>query len=534
MRLLRLLGARAGGRLVPLMTLTVGGGLLSATVLAIVNEASARDVGIGSWQRGALFLAVLGAMYLSRRWAAKLLIQVFEGTTAQLRADISARLSRAPLRTLETQDGYLSRLNGDLSFISTTLEAWVSGVQHLAFLLSTTLVIAFISARGLVLWCVSLGLMALWLIPRKLELDDALAHLSDESARFGTRVEELHDGLPQLKQDAAMADLILDDIETSIVELHRLQSETEEIALQAFVGAIATLFLVGLGISAFASPEFLGLPPSEGYALVAFFELAWGPIFGVLTSLPQMARAEAAAASVLDVLDDLPEEDIGPPSTIAMGEFETVELSGAYFEYPAQAGASSPRFALGPLDLELRAGELIFIGGSNGGGKTTLVKLLLGLYPLERGQRRLDGQYVPPAELAAWRSMFTVVLNDQPLLERLYGLGPVPQEDFRKLLELFGIAEVVTYENGRFSDLALSAGQRMRLAMVVALLEERPICVFDEWTAHQDPATTRWYYEVMLPKLASHGRTVVAISHDERYFELADRVIMVEEGQLIG
>jgi putative pyoverdin transport system ATP-binding/permease protein len=79
-----------------------------------------------------------------------------------------------------------------------------------------------------------------------------------------------------------------------------------------------------------------------------------------------------------------------------------------------------------------------------------------------------------------------------------------------------------------FSDVNLSTGQRKRLAMIALVLERRPICIFDEWAADQDVHFRQKFYQVILPWLKSQGKTVIAVTHDERYFDAADQRIHLE------
>lgn len=538
MRLVRLLADRAGRRLTYCVVSTVVGGVLAAVVVAMFNEASARETGLGSWHRGLFFLGVLGAMFAARVWAARVLIEVFEETVAGLRDEAVRRLRRTSLRTLESRQDEITRLTADLSFVGTTLEGWVSGLQHLAFVAGATLTVAFISTRAFVLWSATLALLGWWLWPRLGQVDAASRRLSGASEHLGSRVEQLLDGLPQLKLDWATARAVLADIDGAVAGIDALQRGAEDASRRAFVGAIVALFVVGIGVAAFASPEGVGLPATESYALVAYFQIAWGPIFAVVTSVPQMVRAEAAAGSVLDTLAGLePEPDRSQAPGRGEGVAE-VELRGARFTYgrPSGGGAAQggARFGVGPVDLRLRRGEITFLVGGNGSGKTTLVKMLLGLYPLESGRRLIDGRAIAPRQLEPWRALFTVILDGQHLFDRLYGLEGVPPGEVDAWLRRLGLTDAVDPRAERFDRAALSAGQRMRLAMVVALLEDRPICVFDEWTANQDPEMTRWYYDVLLPELAAGGRAVLAVSHDDRYFDRADRVIDLRAGRIVG
>ena len=191
-------------------------------------------------------------------------------------------------------------------------------------------------------------------------------------------------------------------------------------------------------------------------------------------------------------------------------------------------------FTLGPVDLELEPGEVVFLVGGNGSGKTTLAKLLVGLYRPDGGEIRLDGRPVGAEELDDYRQLFSVVFADFYLFDRLLGLeAPDLDERARRYLEELQIDHKVEVEGGELSTLELSQGQRKRLALLTAYLEDRPVYLFDEWAADQDPTFKEVFYGEVLPDLARRGKGVVAISHDDRYYRLGDRVVKLEDGRVV-
>lgn len=531
MRLLALLREHASDWRT-LVVLTLAGGLLAALAVSTVNAASAAGVVPGSWWRPAIFALILAGMYVARRVSSRLFIADFERASAVLRRRFAASLRQAPLRSQETLGDRLERATGDLAFVSTALEAWVSGVQHLAFALCLILAVALISVKALALWLFALAVVAVRLRTRMRAMDAELRGVGGRSARLGVRVEELVDGFVQVKLDGRVAASLAADIDATARELYDHQNAVEDIGTQAFVGSFALLFLLGSGLAAFAPAATIGLEPPEAYEMVVFFELAWAPLFGVVTAFPEMLRAEAAAGRILDAIAGLPPEPEADEEPLAA--FETLELRRAEFAYLGEADDGDELgFAVGPLDLVIRRGDLVLVTGGNGSGKTTMLKLLLGLYAPDRGAVAIDGRPVAPARVQDLRDRFTTLMSHQHVFDRLYGLGDVEPARVHQLLEKLGIADAVSYRGGAFSDLALSTGQTMRLAMVVALLEDRPICVFDEWTANQDPETTRWYYDTLLPELLAAGKTVIAVSHDQRFFDRASLLVRMERGEIV-
>jgi putative ATP-binding cassette transporter len=209
----------------------------------------------------------------------------------------------------------------------------------------------------------------------------------------------------------------------------------------------------------------------------------------------------------------------------------SLELCGATHSYRREQ--EDEAFALGPIDLRLHPGELVFLVGGNGSGKTTLAKLLTGLYLPEKGEIRLDGKPVARAALGGYRRLFSAVFADFFLFEQLLGLEGLELDSrAREYLKLLHLDRLVQVEGGRLSTTALSHGQRKRLALLVAYLEDRPVYVFDEWAADQDPLFKKVFYTGLLPELKARGKAVVVVSHDDHYFHVADRVLKLVEGRL--
>jgi len=207
----------------------------------------------------------------------------------------------------------------------------------------------------------------------------------------------------------------------------------------------------------------------------------------------------------------------------------TLELSGIQHAYRREN--EEAEFSLGPIDLSIRSGELVFITGGNGSGKTTLAKLLVGLYIPQQGEIRLDGQPITDERRDDYRQLFSVVFSDFYLFENLLGLSDfnidTRAQDYLVKLELDRSVEI---KDRTLSTLDLSQGQRKRLALLTAYLEDRPIYLFDEWAADQDPQFKEIFYFELLGRLKAAGKTAIVISHDDRYYHVADRVIKLNYG----
>jgi putative ATP-binding cassette transporter len=219
------------------------------------------------------------------------------------------------------------------------------------------------------------------------------------------------------------------------------------------------------------------------------------------------------------------------PATALSPGMRRIELRGGVYAYPGPDGR--PAFTMGPCDLTLDAGEMVFIVGGNGSGKSTLLRVLTWLYEPRAGVILWDGQVVDRSNVADYRNLFATVFSDFHLFDRLYGLSNVDKAGAQALLETMGIAGKTTFEDGRFTNLDLSTGQRKRLALVAALLEDKTVYVLDELAADQDSDFRRRFYEELLPSMKRRGKTLAVVSHDERYFHVADRVLVMEDGRFV-
>ena len=211
-----------------------------------------------------------------------------------------------------------------------------------------------------------------------------------------------------------------------------------------------------------------------------------------------------------------------------------LELDRVVFGYEPERSPNDG-FVLGPLDFTLHPKEVVFLVGGNGSGKSTFVKLLTGLYAPQSGEIRFDGQRVCDENREWYRQHFSAVFTDFYLFEDLRGLHDGDLDDRAgAYLARLQLDQKVQIVNGRFSTTALSQGQRKRLALLTAYLEDRPICVFDEWAADQDPTYKEVFYRELLPELKARGKAVVVITHDDRYFHLGDRVVKLDYGKVVN
>src|SRR5207247_4738423 len=293
-----------------------------------------------------------------------------------------------------------------------------------------------------------------------------------------------------------------------------------------------------LGAIAFAVPTFSGAMGAETVTkTITALVFVVGTCFGLVQAIPIWSAANTAADNIerleARLLATIPVTEVAAiePSK----RFHKIEMRNVVFRYLDKW--SDAVFQVGPIDFTLLSGELVFITGGNGSGKSTLLKLLAGLYKPDSGEISFDGMRVNDSTRQTYRELISAIFPDYHLFEKLYGMpDPDPAEGNRLLTE-FRLLDKTRLTDGQFSTLDLSAGQRKRLALIVSLLEKRPILLLDEWAADQDPEFRRKFYYDLLPELKRTGQTVVAITHDDRYLDEMDlpaRRMRMEDGRSVA
>jgi putative ATP-binding cassette transporter len=294
------------------------------------------------------------------------------------------------------------------------------------------------------------------------------------------------------------------------------------------------LFFAMLGAVLFVFPLSAADQPAvtTGYVLVGLFMLA--PLTQVARILPIFHASEIAIERIEELgvrlgerlAGTVAEPDADPGLRPSLG---SIELRDVAYRYDDERS-----FVLGPINLTLHPGELVFITGGNGSGKSTLARVLTGLYGPTEGELIWDGEVVTAERRDTYRQLWSGLFSELQLFDRLYGLfGMRNEAQARSLLQRLGLARIVHVESGKLSTHNLSRGQQKRLALLVGLLEDRPVYLFDEWAADQDPEFRRTFYRELLPELRGQGKAVVVITHDDRYFDAADRIIQLQEGRVI-
>ncbi len=511
-------------------------GASSTGMLALIN-ASLRRSGPSAGKLALAFVALCLLLPLARFISELLLIHLGQGALLELRMRLSRQILTTPLRRLEEFGAprLMSSLTDDIPTITNAL------LMIPLICINVAVVIAGLIYLGWLSWWVLLlvlGFMAIGITTYQLAVIKAIRFMyaaREHTDKLFQHFRALTDGTKELKLHRRRREVFAEEVLRGSATAFRRESIK---ATTIYAGAASwgqALGFVVVGLLVFAIPAWYAFDVQvmTGYVLVLLFVVT--PLQVVMTTLPNLSRANIAVGRVeelgLSLTKYATEEQTSLVNDLSV-KWESLELREVMHNYPSEE--KDEGFMLGPIDLTLRPGELVFFIGGNGSGKTTLAKLLIGLYAPESGEIRFNGTPITEENRDHYRQMFTAVFSDFYLFDSFLGIEtPHLDEHALEYLKQLQLTQKVKVNDGVLSTTNLSQGQRKRLALLTAYLEDRPIYLFDEWAADQDPLFKKVFYYELLPELKARGKTVLVISHDDRFYEVGDRIIKLDYGKIV-
>ncbi|MCC4595903.1 cyclic peptide export ABC transporter [Xanthomonas campestris pv. phormiicola] len=488
--------------------------------------------------RGALLLV---AALLVRLLSARLAARVGSGLMADLRAELSARFLELPLeRLMHRKHAVFGALIGDVGRLAQMIQMGpvlltnsllsLGGLSYLAWvsLPLFAVVVPFIALSG-----------ALFYVTRRFT-GPAYDRMRRAEETLNALLRTLVEGKKELTLSPARAGHFAQaQLRPAIERARRTQFDTS--MHWGISDACAELIGYGWVLAAILAGRYLfELPSATILQFVITGLFISGPLNALFDLGAQVSSASASVRHLREVgLDDAPSAPPGAAAAAAppgvAPTWTTLCLEQVVYRY---AGDNGDHFQFGPVDLTLRRGETVFVTGGNGSGKSTLLLLLSGLLRPSEGRILVDGQVLGTSlPLASYRAMFSAVFFDFMLFEHVIGADAAQADpaQVHAWLERVDLAAKVGFDQteGVFASVDLSQGQRKRLALVQACLDDRQILIFDELTADQDQAFRERFYTALLPELRARGKTLVLVTHDQGYRHLADRVLTLDYGHLV-
>jgi putative ATP-binding cassette transporter len=467
-------------------------------------------------------------------WVRVLLIQLSQQAVFQLQMSLSRQILAAELGYLERLGAanLLAALTEDVQAIANAVYVLPFIFINLAIVSSCLVYITWLSWQvlGVILLLAGLAVVSSGVMLKKGRNLLSLAR-EDQGELFGN-LRTLTEGVKELKlYYDKRQDFLQEDLQVTATKLR--QHNVQGLSLLALTDSSGKLiFFMAIALVLFVLPRWMELDTLTLSSYVITFTFIVGPLDNLVSKLPILSKADVSLQKLRTLGLSLADhsEMITVPEPISP-HWNSLELKQVTHIY--QKDSEDKPFTLGPVNLTFYPGELVFLIGGNGSGKSTLAKILTGLYSPNSGEIYLDRQLITNENREWYRQHFSVIFADFYLFDRLLGVDYSQLEKEAKgYLKSLGLEKKLSIQDGNFSTTFLSQGQRRRLALLTAYLEDRPIYLFDEWAADQDPLFKELFYTQILPQLKDRKKLVLVISHDDHYFHLGDRQIKLDSGQI--
>ena len=540
MSFLQLVRREMHGSMPKLLFMSSVGGISNASILAAINT-GVQDTSSGHppglWA-ASLFLLALFLFMRAQQFVTITATAEIEAIIHKLRVRLMDLIRRSELLEIDKigRSRIVAAVTSDTAILTQASNMLCFTVQGAVLIFFVGLYVAYLSIVAFLLTVVIVSGAATIFHYKNRRLSEQKGESAAWERRLFDRLTDFLDGFKEVRLNAARSEDLLNDAMEVSKTAANIKIRTQAETFKMIVTSQISMYIL-LGAVVFVAPN---LSNTLGGASIAKTTTALlfvvGACFGLVQSIPILLNANASA----DRIDRLEQ---ALHTTLVMEErraivapkrFERIEVRNIEFRYTDKF--SDTVFKIGPIDFTLQSGELVFITGGNGSGKSTFLRVFSGLYPPDSGAILLDGGPVTDANRDEYRGLMSAIFFDYHLFQRLYGIPDADPAEVGQLLTQFRLADKTSLTNGEFRTLDLSGGQRRRLALIVSLLEKRPIMLLDEWTAEQDPEFRRKFYDELLPELMQAGATIVVITHDDRYLDelhLPARRIKMDEGRIV-
>jgi len=533
MSFLQLVRREMHGSLPKLLFMSGLGGISTAAILGAIN--SGLQNGSTLWA-ATLFIVALFLFIKTQSYVTITTTAEIEAIIHKIRIRLMDQIRHSELLSIEDvgRARIVAAITSDTAVLTQASNMLAFTVQGAVLIVFVAIYVAFLSIAAILTTIVVVSIAAVIFHQKNRRLVSEKQRAAAWERQLFDRLTDFLDGFKEVRLNSARsADLFADAVDVSRTAAN-IKINTQAETFRMIVTSQISMYVL-LGAVVFVAPQFsdtLGGAALTKTTTALMFIV--GACFGLVQSIPILLNANASADRLVQLENTLRATAAQPREIPTVKHFDKIEMRNISFRYVDKF--SEAAFKIGPIDFTLQPGELVFITGGNGSGKSTFLRVLSGLYPADSGEIILDGRHIDNSTRDEYRALMSAIFFDYHLFRRLYGVPDPDPGEVNRLLGLFRLSEKTGLVEGEFRTLELSGGQRRRLALIVSLLEKRPILLLDEWTAEQDPEFRRKFYDELLPDLMKAGATVVVITHDDRYLDELDlpaRRIRMDEGKIV-
>lgn len=518
---------------------TAVSGLASTGVLAVINwvarkeDSQALDI-----SQLLMFVAVVGIFITTQKFILSEGVILIEDVLFNIRLRLSDKIRKTDLLKIENIGNakIYNRLTQELVFISQISVYLISALQSSIMLIFIFSYIAYLNFVAAIILLVILVIGVMLFNKNNKKVFAKLDETNKAEIQYFNSLTDILDGLKEIKLNRKKSNDLFASHTGIIGALQKLKVNTGYLFSKNMVFSQAFIYIV-LGAIVFVLPQINKDFSTDIVSTTTAMLFAIGPLTSLVSMIPQYEQLNLSIRNINSLEEELDhyynENEVQEIEGVnRFSNFDKIDIQGLFFQF--NNGENTDHFSIGPLNLTINRGETIFLVGGNGSGKTTLLKAMTLLYNnLQAGNIYVDNKMVDTTNYLEYRELYSAIFYDFHLFSKLYGLEKIEPGKVNELLKLMQIDHKTEFKDNRFTRQNLSTGQRKRLALIVSLLEDKPIFIFDEWAADQDPQFKDYFYDILLKKLKAEGKTVIAVSHDDRYFGVADRVIKMDYGKFV-
>jgi len=496
------------------------------------------------------------ALFLYAQWFAfERAIITIEDAIYNVRIRLTRKIQQVELPFMEEQgsNSLYARFTQSDMLISQAIPQITGAAQMSVLLIFSFLYLAYISFLSFLISMAGILISVVLFLSKTRRIKALLQEVKQKEVSYFKSISHLINGFKEVKINRKKGQAILQNIAAESAEIEKIKLEVGKQESRLW-GHGRILVYTLLPVLIFVIPGISEIHTDNIYKISSTVLFITGPIAILINIMPVLNRVNLSIDELVNLeaemdqvisnafsryhADEKKEECSHP----IFSDFKEISMKNVSFTYTSDYGngngkGNSTDFSVGSFNETIYKGELIFIIGGNGSGKSTYLKLLTGLYypdnSPENSNLFVDSIAIDKTSYPAYRDMFSAIFTDFHLFDKFYGIENIDSGKVNYWLKKMKMRDKVEYQNGGFTRTSLSTGQRKRLAFIAAILEDKPILIMDEFAADQDPQFRQYFYETLLPEIKAMGKTVIAVTHDDHYFHVADRILKMKEGKMV-
>ena len=516
-------------------------GIANSLLLGIINHATQAVADNEDLSQYFLLYMLTFALFLYGQWYAfERAIITIEDAIYNVRIRLTRKIQQVELLFMEEKGSNFlyARFTKSDALISQAIPQITGAAQMSVLLIFSFLYLAYISPLSFLISMASIIISVFVFLSRTKYIKALLQEVQKKEVNYFKSISHLINGFKEVKINQQKGEDILQNIASQSSEIEKIKIEVGRQESRLW-GHGRILVYTLLPILIFVVPSITEIHSESIYKISSTILFITGPIAILINTMPILNRVHLSIDELVKLEEEMDSAtgDMGDEasmnSNFVFSDFEKISVNDVSFSYPDSYPSKGSGFLAGPFDEDILKGELLFIVGGNGSGKSTFIKLITGLYYPAKGEICVDSNRIDKTNYPALRNLFSAIYTDFHLFDKFYGVKNIDASIVNYWLKKMKMEDKVEYSNGGFTRTSLSTGQRKRLAFIAAMLEDKPILVLDEFAADQDPQFRKYFYETLLPELKLMGKTVIAVTHDDHYFHVADRLLKMEEGRMV-